>query len=140
MIHLLAATTQPIDWTARIGLWTGIALAALTAIAVVAKFGIGKYKEIRDDLRDLRGTTNVNTQNIATNAAVSGSIIEAQRASPGPNVPAAVQDAARQVKETPTIPIDTPTETAPIVTVPTPETISRGFNLANPPPVGPDVT
>jgi cell division septation protein DedD len=135
---ILAQATQPIDWNARITLWSAIAVAAIAAFAYVARYAIGKYKEIRDDLRDLRGTTNVNTQNIATNATVSDSIIQAQRASPGPNVPSAVQDAARQVKETPTIPIEAPTETAPIVTTPTPEAVTRGFNMANPPP--PDVT
>lgn len=89
---------------------------------------------------DANQKSDVNTQNIATNATVSDSIIQAQRASPGPNVPDGVQDAARQVKQTPTIPIEAPTETAPIVTTPTPEAVTRGFNMANPPPVGPDVT
>jgi cell division septation protein DedD len=128
MIHLLAA--QPIDWNARITLWSAIAVAAIAAFAYVAKFAIGKYKEIRDDLRDLRSTANTNTQNIATNATVSDSIIQAQRASPGPNVPPGVQDAARQVKETPTIPVEAPTETAPVVTVPTPEAQARAFDAS----------
>jgi cell division septation protein DedD len=137
---ILAQATQPIDWNARITLWSAIAVAAIAAFAYVAKFAIGKYKEIREDLRDLRSTANTNTQNIATNATVSSSIIKAQLASPGPNVPPSVRDASQQVKETPTIPIEAPTETDPIVTTPTPEAVTRGFNMANPPPVGPDVT
>jgi cell division septation protein DedD len=136
MIHLLAQTTAPTDWTAKITVWTAIAVAAIAALAYVAKFAIGKYKEIRDDLRDLRGTTNVNTQNIATNATVSSSIIKAQLASPGPNVPPSVRDASQQVKDTPTIPIEAPTETDPIVTVPTPEAMGKAFNAAD----GKDVT
>jgi cell division septation protein DedD len=112
-------------------------VGALTALFVALK-AMRDGQVTKKTADDANQKSDVNTQNIATNAAVSGSIIEAQRASPGPNVPTSVEDAARQVKETPTIPIEAPTETAPIVTAPTPEAVTRGFNLANPPP--PDVT
>jgi hypothetical protein len=136
----LAQATQPTDWNARILLWGVIGAAAIAVLGRLILYALSWFKQIREAVRDLQTTTATNTQNIATNATVSDSIIQAQRASPGPNVPSAVQDAARQVKETPTIPIEAPTETAPIVTTPTPEAVTRGFNMANPPPVGPDVT
>lgn len=127
---MLASTTQPVDWTARITLWGAIATAAITVATAVALYALTQFKKIRDAMRDLRTTTETNTQNIATSATSLGAVIKAQQASPGPNTPPEVGEAVRQVAETPTVPIDAPTQTTPVVTTPTPEAQARAFDGA----------
>jgi hypothetical protein len=131
MTFIAEATSQPIDWTARITLWTGIALAGITALALVSKFAIGKYKEIRDELRGLRASSNTNAQNVATVAKVSDGLIQAQRMSPGPNVPISAVAAVRQIASDPTQVAEAPRDVSPVgAPTATPEGTQRAFDAA----------
>jgi uncharacterized iron-regulated membrane protein len=131
---MLASTTQPIDWTARLTLWGAIITAAITVATAVSLYALSQFKKIRDAVRDLRETTATNTTNIGTTASVTRGIAQAQAADPNTtlNVSDASVRAVDQIASTPEIAIESPGETSPVASVPNPQSQARAFNAANP--------
>jgi hypothetical protein len=109
-------------------------ILAPVLIALVAWLSARGAKKTADAADEKASTSQRNT---ATNARAIDGVIQAQNKSPGPNVPPIVTQSVRAIADDPSVAIATPENVSPVATAPTPEAVTRGFNMANPPP---DVT
>jgi hypothetical protein len=139
MLHFLAQTTQPSSSYER---WILIAAGVVTlaTMYLIPKLVqmVGELKKLKEAVQDLFRKSDTNQQNIQTVAKVSDGVIQAQRQSPGPNVPISATLAVRAISQDPTTAAELPRDVSPVEAprTPTPEATQRAFDAAE----GKDVT
>jgi hypothetical protein len=133
---MLAQTTQHTEWTPEAIYWlvSGVVLLFCTLL-VPSIIALRKSFQAHAKAQTASDKADTNATNIATTAKVVDGTVQAQRQSPGPNVPISATLAVRQIAADPTQPVAAPIDVSP-VGPPSAEGINSAIDSA----AGKDVT
>lgn len=116
-------TSQPVPsnkWENAVIIAGGVLFVASTYFMPRLFVLVRQVAKLQKLIQQLFAQHKVTETNVATTAKAAEEIGKAVNSSPGPNAPPELIEAARQISETPTIPIEAPVVSGPVANPVTP--------------------